>query len=142
MFDQAKAKGVALIVRLPLASGLLSGKFKSASTFPDNDHRNYNCNGDQFNVGETFAGIPFEKGVQLSDQLKALVPDGMTLAQMALRWILDFDAVTVVIPGATTPEQVISNCSASDFSPLSSELHQKLKVFYDTQAESHIRGKY
>jgi len=142
LFDQAKARQVALIVRLPLASGLLSGKFKSGSTFPDNDHRNFNRNGDQFNVGETFAGIPFEKGVKLSDQLKLLVPEGMTLAQMALRWILDFDAVTVIIPGATTPEQVDSNCSASDLSPLSSELHQKLKAFYETRSAPLIRGKY
>lgn len=142
LFDQAKAKGVALIVRLPLASGLLSGKFKSVSTFPGNDHRNYNRNGDQFNVGETFAGIPFAHGVELSDALKPLVPEGITLAQMALRWILDFDAVTVVIPGATTPEQAILNCSASDLSPLSSELHQKLKAFYETRTAPLIRGKY
>ena len=142
LFDQAKAKGVALIVRLPLASGLLSGKFKSASTFQETDHRNYNRNGGQFNVGETFAGIPFEKGVELSDELKTLVPEGMTLAQMALRWILDFDAVTVVIPGATTPEQTDANCSASDLSPLSSDLHQKLKAFYESRTAPFIRGKY
>ncbi len=142
LFDQAKAKNVALIIRLPLASGLLSGKFNSASTFPDNDHRNYNQNGDQFNVGETFAGIPFEKGVELSDALKPLIPDGMTLAQMALRWVLDFDAVTVAIPGATTPEQAISNCSASELSPLLQDLHRKLQAFYETHAAPLIRGKY
>lgn len=142
LFDQAKAQGVALIVRLPLASGLLSGKFKPMSTFPDNDHRNYNRNGDQFNVGETFAGIPFEKGVELSDALKPLVPEGMTFAQMALRWVLDFDAVTVAIPGATTPGQVDSNGSASDLLPLPAELHQKLRAFYETQAQPLIRGKY
>lgn len=142
LFDQAKARRVALIVRLPLASGLLSGKFRPLSSFPDNDHRNYNRNGDQFNVGETFAGIPFEKGVQLADELKPLVPEGLTLAQMALRWVLDFDAVTVVIPGATTPEQVIANCSASDLPPLPRELHQKLKAFYETRTAPFIRGKY
>ena len=142
LFDQAKAKGVALIVRLPLASGLLSGKFKSRSTFPDNDHRNYNQNGDRFNAGETFAGIPFAKGVALTDALKLLLPKEMTLAQMALRWVLDFKAVTVAIPGATTPEQAKSNCSASDLSPLPGELHRQLQAFYETQAQPFIRGKY
>jgi aryl-alcohol dehydrogenase-like predicted oxidoreductase len=142
LFDQAKAKGVALIVRLPLASGLLSGKFKTRSTFPNNDHRNYNQNGDQFNVGETFAGIPFAKGVELTDNFKPLIPKEMTSAQMALRWVLDFDAVTVVIPGATTPEQAKLNCSASDLSPLPEELHRKLQAFYETQARPLIRGKY
>ncbi len=142
LFDQAKARGVALIVRLPLASGLLSGKFESGSAFPDNDHRNYNRDGDQFNVGETFAGIPFETGVRLADELKPLVPEGMTLAQMALRWVLDFDAVTLAIPGATTPEQAKSNCSASDLAPLSANLRQKLKAFYETQSARFIRGKY
>jgi len=142
LFDQAKAKGVALIVRLPLASGLLSGKFKPSSTFPDNDHRNYNQDGDQFNVGETFAGIPFSKGVELSDALKPFIPEGMTLAQMALRWVLDFEAVTVAIPGATTPEQAKLNCSASDLSPLPAELHRRLQAFYETEARPFIRGKY
>lgn len=142
LFDQAKTKGVALIVRLPLASGLLSGKFNSRSTFPENDHRNYNRNGDQFNVGETFAGLPFSKGVELTDALKPLIPEGMTLAQMALRWVLDFDAVTVAIPGATTPEQAELNCSASDLPPLPAELHQQLRGFYETQALPFIRGKY
>jgi len=142
LFGQAKAKGVALIVRLPLASGLLSGKFHPHSAFPENDHRNYNKEGDAFNVGETFAGIPFAKAVQLADALKPLVPEGMTMAQMALRWILDFDAVTTVIPGATKPEQVAANCSASGLAPLPEELHRKLKEFYATEAAEHIRGKY
>jgi aryl-alcohol dehydrogenase-like predicted oxidoreductase len=142
LFAKAKAKGVALIVRLPLASGLLSGKFKPQSTFPENDHRNYNQNGDQFNVGETFAGLPFAKGVELSDRLKSLMPEGMTLAQMALRWVLDFEAVTVAIPGATTPEQATLNSSASDLSPLPKKLHQELQTFYETHAKPLIRGKY
>ncbi len=142
LFDQAKAQGVALIVRLPLASGLLSGKFQADSAFAENDHRNYNKDGDAFNVGETFAGIPFAKAVELADALKPLVPEGMTMAQMALRWILDFDAVTTVIPGATKPEQVTANCAASDLPPLSEELHRKLKEFYAAEAAEHIRGKY
>ncbi|GJL77032.1 MAG: oxidoreductase [Nitrospinaceae bacterium] len=142
LFDRAKAQNVSLIIRLPLASGLLSGKFLANAIFPENDHRNYNRNGEQFNVGETFSGIPFSKGVELSDDLKSLVPEGITLAQMAMRWILDFDAVTVVIPGATTPEQVETNCSASDLAPLSEELHRKLKEFYENRSAPLIRGKY
>ena len=105
LFAKAKQKGVAIIVRLPLASGLLSGKLTKQSTFPQNDHRNYNRDGKFFNVGETFAGLPYEKGVELADTLKALVPGGLTMAQMAQRWILDFDAVSVVIPGASRPDQ-------------------------------------
>ncbi|MDA0691391.1 MAG: aldo/keto reductase [Nitrospinae bacterium] len=142
LFDQAQAKDVSLIIRLPLASGLLSGKFKTGTTFPENDHRNYNSNGEQFNVGETFAGIPFAQGVELADELKSQVPEGMTLAQMALRWVLDFDAVTVMIPGATTPEQVRANGSVSDLAPLPKELHRKLKEFYETRSAPLIRGKY
>ncbi len=98
LFERAKRQGVALVVRLPLASGLLSGKFTRDTKFAAGDHRNYNRDGAQFNVGETFAGLPFEKGVELADELKSLVPPGMTLAQMALRWCLDFDAVSVLIP--------------------------------------------
>src|SRR5206468_442824 len=100
LFERAKQQKVALIVRLPLASGLLTGKFGKETQFPAGDHRNYNRDGQAFNVGETFAGLPFEKGVDLADQLKLLVPAGLTMTQMALRWCLDFDAVTTIIPGA------------------------------------------
>ena len=103
LFERARRQGVAIIVRLPLASGLLAGKFTRDTKFPADDHRNYNRDGGQFNVGETFAGLPFETGVELADALKPLVPPGMTLAQMALRWCLDFEAVSVLIPGAKTP---------------------------------------
>src|SRR6267143_10815 len=95
LFDQAQAKKIALIVRLPLASGLLSGRYTKETKFPERDHRTFNRNGESFNVGETFAGLPFEKGVDLANALKPLVPQGMTMAQMALRWILDFEQVTV-----------------------------------------------
>lgn len=142
IFDKAKAKGVALIVRLPLASGLLAGKFSLDTTFPADDHRNYNRDGDAFNVGETFAGLPFATGVALADQLKPLVPAGMTMAQFAQRWVLDFDAVTTIITGATRPDQVLSNVSASDLPPLSADLHTKLREFYKTAVKDHIRGPY
>jgi aryl-alcohol dehydrogenase-like predicted oxidoreductase len=141
-FDLAKSKGVALIVRLPLASGLLSGKFTKETTFSETDHRSYNREGAAFNIGETFAGLPFEKGVELAEELRTLVPEGMTMAQMALRWILDFDAVTVIIPGASNPQQARRNVTASDLPPLSKGLHQRLNEFYDTQVAAHIRGPY
>ncbi|MDI1320232.1 MAG: aldo/keto reductase, partial [bacterium] len=100
LFDAARRNGVALIVRLPLASGLLGGKMTAATKFPANDHRNFNRDGQAFNVGETFAGLPFAQGVALADGLKPLVPAGMSMAEMSLRWCLDFDAVSTIIPGA------------------------------------------
>jgi aryl-alcohol dehydrogenase-like predicted oxidoreductase len=142
LFGKAKEKGVALIVRLPLASGLLAGKFNLNSTFPENDHRHYNKDGAAFNVGETFAGLPFPKGVALADQLKPLVPAGMTMAQFAQRWVLDFDAVSVIIPGATRPDQVLSNVSVSDLPPLSADLHNQLREIYEADVKAHIRGPY
>jgi aryl-alcohol dehydrogenase-like predicted oxidoreductase len=142
LFEKAKSKGVALLVRLPLASGLLSGKFSRQTTFDENDHRNYNRDGQQFNVGETFAGLPFEKAVDLVEALKAVVPEGMTMAQMALRWILDFDAVSTVIPGATSPSQAVANSTASDLTPLGADIHEKLRAFYKAEVAQHIRGSY
>ncbi len=142
LFEKAKAKKVAVIVRLPFSSGLLSGKMTTKTNFDPQDHRFYNRDGKAFNVGETFSGIPFEKGVALADELKTLVPQGMTMSQMALRWILDFDAVSVVIPGATKINQVKENASAIDLEPLSQELHDQLKLFYETKVASLIRGVY
>ncbi|MBS1810080.1 MAG: aldo/keto reductase [Acidobacteria bacterium] len=142
IFDEAKQKSVALIVRLPLASGLLSGKLTKAASFPANDHRNYNRDGQFFNVGETFAGLPFEKGIELTEELRAFVPEGMAMAQWAMRWILDFDAVTVVIPGATKISQVQSNASSSALPPLDGELHEKLSAFYAEKVAANIRGPY
>ncbi len=141
-FDMAKSNRVALIVRLPLASGLLSGKFTKGTKFAETDHRSYNREGQAFNVGETFAGLPFEKGVELSEALKALVPEGMTMAQMALRWILDFDAVSVIIPGASNPRQARANVTASELPPLGEDLHAQLREFYETEVAAYIRGSY
>ncbi len=142
VLPQAQEKGVGIIVRLPIASGLLAGKFTQDSTFAEQDHRTYNRDGQCFNVGETFAGLPFVKGVELADQIKAWVPEGMTMAQMAMRWILDFEAVSVVIPGASSPQQARDNAQASDLPPLSPELHQKLAEFYAQEVHDHIRGPY
>jgi len=142
LFDQARAAQVALIVRLPLASGLLSGKYKKETQFAPSDHRTYNRDGQAFNVGETFAGLPFETGVDLADALKPLVPTGMTMAQMALRWCLDFEAVTAVIPGAKNPQMAEANAAASDLPPLSPALHQQLREFYGARVAENIRGPY
>ena len=142
LFEKAKAKNVAIIVRLPLASGLLSGKLSTTSTFAENDHRNYNEDGQFFNVGETFAGLGLAKGCELADQLKPMVPDGMNLAAMALRWILDFDAVSTIIPGASRVEQARGNAAVSDLPSLSDELHENLKAFYEDSVIENIRGLY
>lgn len=142
LFEVAKAKSVALIVRLPLASGLLSGKITKQSSFATNDHRNYNRDGQFFNVGETFAGLPFELGVSLANEVSQFMPEGMTMAQWAMRWILDHDAVTVVIPGATKPQQVASNALASDLPPLGEKIHRQLQDFYQQKVVQHIRGPY
>ena len=142
LFDIAAEKNTAIIARVPLASGLLSGKLSLDTQFPDNDHRKFNKDGELFNVGETFAGLPFEKGVAVSDKIRQLVPEGMSMAQMSLRWILDHDAVSVVIPGASRSEQVLSNCAVSDIDPLAAGLHEELGRLYDTEVHDSIRGPY
>jgi aryl-alcohol dehydrogenase-like predicted oxidoreductase len=142
LFPHAHRRGVGIIVRLPLASGLLTGKFTAASRFSDTDHRNFNCDGQSFNVGETFAGLPFAEGVKLAETVKEWVPVGMTLTQMALRWILDHEAVSVVIPGASSPGQAADNASATQLPPLPPELHKALFDFYQAEIHPKIRGPY
>jgi aryl-alcohol dehydrogenase-like predicted oxidoreductase len=142
LFDAAKEKGTAIIARVPLASGLLSGKLSLDSQFPDNDHRKFNKDGELFNVGETFAGLPFEKGVEVVDQIGDMVPEGMSMAQMSLRWILDHEAVSVVIPGASRSQQVISNCEVSEIDQLSDDLHNQFEELYEEQVHDFIRGPY
>ena len=142
LLGPAQQKRVAVIVRLPLASGLLAGRLTVDTTFAENDHRTFNRDGQQFNVGETFAGLPYAKGVELADMLKPLVSGQATMAQFALRWCLDFDAVTTVIPGAKRPEQARTNAGASDLPSLEPELHKQLRRFYDDEVAASIRGKY
>jgi aryl-alcohol dehydrogenase-like predicted oxidoreductase len=142
VFAEALSKRVALIVRLPLASGLLSGKMKAGTQFAATDHRNYNRDGEKFNVGETFAGLPYEKGVELAEELAAYVPEGFTMAQMAQRWILDHEAVTVIIPGASRPQQARANAAVSNLPPLPVETHAALREFYEKKVAAHIRGPY
>src|SRR4051812_29813576 len=141
VFVKAAERGVAIIVRVPLASGLLTGKFNQQTTFAPNDHRNFNANGEAFNVGETFSGIEFHQGVSFSNEITSYFPDNRTAA-WALRWILDYPEVTTVIPGATKLSQVQSNVSASDLPPLSSQIHQQLRALYDEKIKPGIRGHY
>ena len=142
LFNKAREKGVSIIVRLPLASGLLSGKMTLDQSFSENDHRRFNCDGQLFNVGETFAGLPYSNGVELAQSVKEILPDDAPMAQSALRWILDHDAVTTVIPGASKIEQARCNALASDLPPLDLETHQKLSQFYKANVHEHIRGSY
>jgi aryl-alcohol dehydrogenase-like predicted oxidoreductase len=142
LLPRAQAQGVGIIVRLPLASGLLGGKITRATTFREDDHRNFNRDGAMFNVGETFAGLPLDRGIAATEQVAAMVPAGMTMPQLALRWILDHPAVSVVIPGASRPEQVRANVDAASVAPLPAELHQKLAGVYQEHVKEFIRGPY
>ena len=141
IFEKAKVKGVAIIVRVPLASGLLSGKFDENTQFEEKDHRNFNADGQAFNAGETFSGIEFKQGVKLSKEIKNLMPDER-MPQWAIRWILDHPEVTTVIPGASKVSQVKSNVEASTLPPLSAAIHQQLRKLYDKEIYSSIRGHF
>ena len=132
-FAEAQRRQVGILARVPLASGLLSGKISRASTFAKDDHRNFNRHGEAFDRGETFAGVDFETGLRMVGQLKKLVPPGASLAQMALRWILEFPAVTCAIPGAKRPAQVAENLAASELKPLSPATLKQINAFYTRQ---------
>lgn len=140
LLDRCSAQGVAIIVRLPLASGLLAGKYTPSTTFPANDHRSFNRNGEKFNVGETFAGLGFEKGLELTEKLKRLSPPGYTLPQLALRWCLDHPAVTAIIPGARNRGQAEANAAASDLPPIPPEAHARLHEFFVNEVKPAVRG--
>jgi aryl-alcohol dehydrogenase-like predicted oxidoreductase len=141
VFAKAEAKGVAIIARVPLASGLLSGKFDQNTNFAAKDHRNFNANGEAFNAGETFSGVDFKEGVKLANQIKSMLPDSR-MPQWAIRWILDHPEVTTVIPGASKVTQVQSNVEATELKNLPSETHQALRKLYDDKIKSQIRGHY
>jgi aryl-alcohol dehydrogenase-like predicted oxidoreductase len=130
LFPVARANDVGIIVRLPLASGVLTGKMRAGQAFAPSDHRHYNRHGEAFSQGETFSGIPFEKALSLTDSLRGLLPDGMSLAQMAVRWILDHPEVSTVIAGASRPQQVTENAAVSELAALPKELHTSLAAFY------------
>lgn len=140
LLDKAAGQDVGIIVRLPLASGLLSGKFGKGHKFEQSDHRNYNRDGAAFSVGETFSGIPFEKGVELVEQLEQFAPEGWPMSQFAIRWILDHPAVSSVIAGVSKPRQLEDNAAAADRAPLPEKLHSELEEFYTRHIRPHVRG--
>jgi aryl-alcohol dehydrogenase-like predicted oxidoreductase len=141
-FEQAQKRDVGIIVRVPLASGLLTGKFDRDSQFAADDHRAFNRHGESFDVGETFSGVDFETGLDVVEQLRPLVPDGATMAQLALRWILDFDAVTTVIPGAKTEEQARANAAASDLPPLLPESSATIGRLYTERVAPLVHHRW
>ena len=130
-FDMARKAGVGIFARVPLASGLLTGKMTSASTFARNDHRTFNRQGQAFDRGETFSGVDFMTGLQAVEELRPLVPQGSSIAQMALRWILMFEAVSCTVAGARRPEQVEDNLRAASLPPLSDSLMLEIAAIYD-----------
>lgn len=132
-FEQAKRKQIGILARVPLASGLLTGKLTKSSTFAPDDHRAFNRRGEAFDRGETFAGVDYETGLQVVEELKGMLPPGVSLTQFALRWILMFDAVACAIPGARRPAQVEENVSAADLPPLSEETMQKIAEIYNAR---------
>jgi len=142
IFREAQNKNIGIIVRLPLASGLLAGKYTTDTTFEPQDHRNYNADGDSFSVGETFSGIQFKRGLDLVEDLRKLVPENIPMAQFALRWILDHPAVSTIIAGATKIYQVDSNTGASSLEPLNKDIHNELANLYTKKVEKQIRGRY
>ncbi len=140
LFPAAIEANVGIIVRLPLASGVLSGKMTADQTFDSSDHRNFNANGEAFSVGETFSGIPFDQAVRFADSLRPHVPKNATMAQMALRWCLDHEAVSTVIAGASKPEQVVDNAATSDMASLPEDTHKALSALYFAQVKPTVRG--
>lgn len=138
----AAAAGVGVIVRVPLASGLLAGKYTESTTFAADDHRTYNRSGEAFDVGETFAGVPFEVGVAAAREVSALTPPGFSAAQLALRWVIDQPGVSVVIPGARSPEQARANAGAADVPPLDAATLSALEAIYDRRIRGHVHDRW
>jgi aryl-alcohol dehydrogenase-like predicted oxidoreductase len=141
-FGEAKKRDVGVIVRVPLASGLLSGKMNRKSTFAADDHRSFNRRGEAFDRGETFAGVDFNSGLEAVEELRPLVPQGATMAQLALRWILMFDAVSTVIPGARNTEQATQNAAAADLAPLSKKAMAKITEIYETRIKDQVHHRW
>jgi aryl-alcohol dehydrogenase-like predicted oxidoreductase len=141
-FPLAKKRQVGILARVPLASGMLTGKLRHDSTFAADDHRNFNLHGEQFDVGETFSGVDYNVGLEAVEEIRRLAPAGVSLAQFALRWILMFDAVTCAIPGGKRPEQVTDNCRASDVAPFSAETMAAVKSIYDGKIRGLVQGRW
>jgi aryl-alcohol dehydrogenase-like predicted oxidoreductase len=141
-FPEALRRQVGILARVPLASGMLTGKLTPTSTFDADDHRTFNRQGEAFDRGETFSGVDYDLGLSVVDDLRPLVPSGMTLAQMALRWALMFDAVTCAIPGGKTPKQVQENVSAADLPPLSGDTMAAVQALYDVRLAPHVHQRW
>jgi len=141
-FPKAKEKRVGILARVPLASGMLTGKLRADSQFASDDHRNFNRHGEHFDVGETFSGVDYKAGLDAVEELRKLVPAGTSMTQFALRWILMFDAVTCAIPGGKRPGQVAENSKASDLPALSADVMRKLKGIYDARVSGLVHGRW
>jgi aryl-alcohol dehydrogenase-like predicted oxidoreductase len=141
-FPEAKARRVGILARVPLASGLLTGKLRPDSEFAADDHRRYNRNGEAFDKGETFSGVPYAVGLQAVERLRPLVPAGATLAQLALRWILMHDAVSCAIPGARTASQARDNAAAASLPPLGAQAMEAARAVYDEHVRSHVHASW
>ena len=137
-FREAQRRKVGILARVPLSSGMLTGKFSKASTFGSDDHRQYNRHGEAFDVGETFSGVDYDLSLEAVERLRALVPEGMTMAQFALRWILMFDAVSCTIPGAKNPKQARDNAQASMLAPFSQEIMAEVQDVYETLIKEKV----
>lgn len=142
LFERAKKRETGILARVPLASGLLTGKLNRNSQFAPEDHRNYNRHGEAFDVGETFSGVDFETALGAVEQIRPLVPSGWSMAQFALRWILMFDAVTCAIPGAKRPEQAADNCRASDLPPIAASAMHGVEAIYRERIASLVHQRW
>jgi aryl-alcohol dehydrogenase-like predicted oxidoreductase len=138
LFDQVKNRKIGILARVPLSSGMLTGKMKPDSTFSSDDHRAFNRNGEAFDRGETFSGVNYNTGLKAVEELRAICPPGMSLTQFALRWILMFDAVTCAIPGAKRPSQAEENFSAADLPALSPETMTQVEAIYDRSIREQV----
>jgi len=141
-FAQAKQKQVGILARVPLASGLLTGKLRRDSTFAADDHRNFNRHGNAFDVGETFSGVDYETGLAAVEEIRKMLPNGVSMSQFALRWILMFDAVSCAIPGGKSPAQVSDNCAASSVSSLNHETMAAVKRLYDQKIRPLVHQRW
>ena len=141
-FDRAKRNKVGILARVPLASGLLTGKLRSNSSFAVDDHRNFNRHGEAFDVGETFSGVDYNLGLEAAEEIRRLLPEGVSMSQFALRWILMFDAVSCAIPGGKRPEQVAENCRASDLPPLTPEALAGVQRVYNDKIRPLVHHRW
>ncbi|MBN9500184.1 MAG: aldo/keto reductase [Armatimonadetes bacterium 55-13] len=140
--EEAKRRKVGVLARLPLSSGMLTGKMKPDTQFAADDHRAFNRDGAGFDKGETFSGVPYEIGLEAVEEIRPLVPEGWSMAAFALRWILMFDGVSCAIPGGKRPDQVESNCAASDLPPIPESTMAALRDLYERKIRTHVHDRW